>query len=75
MQEELALQQRMRKKREGDIYRSALGLLWCLFGRPYEWICTIAVILFTIFVALKLDEVCLNINTTTNINLNLGYYY
>ena len=34
---------------------SVLGLL---FARPYEWICTIAVILFTIFVVLKLDDVC-----------------
>lgn len=59
LQEELALQRRMRERREEDIYKSSLGLLWCLFGRPYEWICTIAIILFTIFVALRLDQTIL----------------
>lgn len=56
LREELELQQRMREKRETDIYRSSVALLLLLFGRPYEWICTISVILFTIFVVLKLDD-------------------
>jgi len=56
LREELALQQKRRERREEDIYKSAVSLLCLLFARPYEWICTIAVILFTIFVVLKLDD-------------------
>lgn len=57
LREELELQHQIRENRNREIHRSSMALLWLLYGRPYEWICTIAVILFTIFVVLKLDNV------------------
>lgn len=32
-------------------------MMTLLFARPYEWLCTIAVLLFTILIVLRLDEV------------------
>jgi len=57
--EEREMEEMKRQRRARNIDHSASAMLLLLFARPYEWICTVALILFTIFGVLKLDE---NIN-------------